>query len=278
VIRALFVLIFALPSDEAAFFDELAHRDQLAYAYFLYYMREPDPDRARRAAAREAMAALESRLARVEVNSNPPGATIWVDRRELGELGTTPRMIVLAPGEHTVHLELADHAPMAQTITASVGQRSIMMATLAPYRGTLRVEGTPSHARAIIHRDEEELASIPLSTDLALPVGTYMVEIRAPGHAPAFGRAEVTRDGTEVITLAAAPLPRPSGRLLVSAPVRGAIVLVDGERRGTTPATLTQIAPGDHIVEVRFEGHEPFVRRVHVEPSRPLHVRARWER
>jgi hypothetical protein len=45
-----------------------------------------------------------------------------------------------------------------------------------------------------------------------------------------------------------------SGRLLVRTSPDGAVVLVDGRRRGTTPLTLDGLAPGSHRVEIQNGG------------------------
>lgn len=59
----------------------------------------------------EAMSQLEPQIARVEVISEPAGATVYVERRDLGSRGTTPVTLALEPGEHTLILDLQGHTP-----------------------------------------------------------------------------------------------------------------------------------------------------------------------
>ena len=53
----------------------------------------------RRAEAERRIQAMRERLALVRVESDPPGAAIYVDRKELGSHGLTPRTIVVPEGE-----------------------------------------------------------------------------------------------------------------------------------------------------------------------------------
>src|SRR5690349_1698697 len=65
---------------------------------------ETDP--ATRAQLAQQLELIQRDVAVIEVTSEPPGATIYVDRVELGSLGRTPARLALSEGEHRVLLEL----------------------------------------------------------------------------------------------------------------------------------------------------------------------------
>ena len=55
--------------------------------------------------------------------SNPPGATIYIDRRDLGSRGDAPRTLGLPPGKYKVIAELAGHwADLDATQLFAAGQ------------------------------------------------------------------------------------------------------------------------------------------------------------
>ena len=58
-----------------------------------------------------ALAYLRPKLALVRVESKPPGATIYVERRDLGALGTTPKLLALEPGRRKILLDLEGNRP-----------------------------------------------------------------------------------------------------------------------------------------------------------------------
>ncbi|MFN9938558.1 MAG: PEGA domain-containing protein [bacterium] len=48
-------------------------------------------------------------MAVVRIETDPPGATIYVDRADLGARGTTPRVLAFAPGTVRILVERAGH-------------------------------------------------------------------------------------------------------------------------------------------------------------------------
>jgi tetratricopeptide (TPR) repeat protein len=83
-----------------------------AFRHYVDYLAL-ETDLERRASAEQALARIRPRVAVLRVESDPPGATIYVDRKELGPRGSTPRLLALDPGPHTVLLEAPGFEPMA---------------------------------------------------------------------------------------------------------------------------------------------------------------------
>lgn len=61
----------------------------------------------------------------------------------------------------------------------------------------------------------------------------------------------------------------PSGQLLVRSEPSGAIVLIDGQLRGETPATIRDLSLGAHAVQVARPGYAPETREVTLTPDAP---------
>ena len=66
-----------------------------------------------------------------------------------------------------------------------------------------------------------------------------------------------------------APVVPFSGRVVVRSTPSGARVFVDGRDRGATPATVTDLARGEHRVRLVYEGYTTAERRVVLSPARP---------
>src|SRR5262245_53003215 len=60
--------------------------------------------------------AKASRKYKVKVDSAPPGATVYLDRKECGAVGTTPWNGTLARGSVSVIVELAGHEPATRSM------------------------------------------------------------------------------------------------------------------------------------------------------------------
>lgn len=244
---------------------ELAHRDELAFAYYEEYLAQPDADASRRDDASRRHEALGARLALVRVETSPPGAAIYADRRDLGSLGTTPRVIALPAGAHHLELALDGHHAHTADVTAVVGTPAAVEVTLAPHTGHLTAHVTPSAATVVARR--EGAPDVIVSSETELPVGHYELVASAPGYREARAEVVVTADTHAERSLLLEAVPMPTGRLLVSTGSARARVSVDGEDRAETPARLT-IPVGHHVLDVRGEGFVPWHAEIDVTESR----------
>jgi hypothetical protein len=78
------------------------------------------------------LALLGSRPYKVFVSSRPPGASITVDGRARPEPGVTPRVLLLAPGEHVLLLRLRGHRLAARRVVVEVGREQPVEVALTP--------------------------------------------------------------------------------------------------------------------------------------------------
>ena len=92
--------------------------------------------------------------------------------------------------------------------------------------------------------------------------GSYQVRAEKAGYTPLEAPIEVARDGRQTFRFELVKLP---GRVLLTSSVDGAEVMVDGERRGTTPLEPLELAPGEHEVTVRADRYRDFTTTVTVE-------------
>jgi outer membrane receptor for ferrienterochelin and colicins len=240
-------------------YQKLEQFDQAYRHYSDYLALETDP--ARRAAAEAASADIAAKVALIEVVTDPPGATIYVDRKDLGPRGPAPRTLALPPGEHTILVELdgfesATSAPTAITI----GGKATVKLALAPILGTVQVDGSPAGAE--IRVDEPESAVVgTVPAALQLRPGPHVLIVTAPGHRSATQVATVAEKQT---TRAVIDLALVSGTVVVNALERDALIAIDGEAKGFTPAVLSDVPAGDHVLRVTLSGFRPFEQAITV--------------
>ena len=234
-------------------FDEL-HRDADAYLMFAEYLAGGDEDAERRGMAEAAIERLAPRVALVSVTSDPVGATVFLDRREHGGYGTTPVVLAVEEGTHTLLLEREGHTPTELSIRAVRGQRLEVSGSLMRIEGWLEVSA-PATAHVEVH--DAGGATVfegegPLRA--ALPPGDYEVEVRAEGFEPWRALTRVTRDGSTPLSPELAPRALPSSELTITASAAGATIEIDGEISGFTPAMLERQPVGEHRVRVSHPG------------------------
>ncbi len=254
---------------------QLARREAMSFAYFAEFLRSSsaEDEAPLRADATSRTASLRRLLAIVSVTSDPPGATIYVDQRDHGSFGTTPRMLALPAGAHHLELVLADHEGASIDVSAVVGEVREATGALVPHRGGLTVTTSAPDATVTARRDGEPDA-LPVSAGarVELPVGHYTLTARAPGHRDATAEVTVVRGGEERRALTLEALPVPVGRLLVTTGDVHARVRVDGSDRAETPARVEGVGVGTHEVSVTADGYLAWSGTVRVEQDRTAFV------
>src|SRR5437762_2645303 len=71
----------------------------------------PRPARADGVAVEAAIARITPMVAVIAVETTPPGATVFIDRKDLGSVGTTPSRLGLPAGSYTILVELPGYEP-----------------------------------------------------------------------------------------------------------------------------------------------------------------------
>ena len=189
------------------------------------------------------------------ITTRPPGAWIFVDGKDVAR--RTPATIELKPGEHTVTLSLADLGVATYSVR---GERGDKVTLDAPLSGSLAIRGSDSGLPIAVSVDGRSLGFVPITLDSLTP-GAHDVRFSGPGMA-SWGNTVTVRVG-EVTETIAHPMTSPATGMIEvralaagsegSEPMSGAVVWVDGERRGTTPFTV-ELPRGPHSVRVEYQG------------------------
>ncbi len=111
-------------------YDQLGRFDQ-AYRHYTEVLRL-GPDAGSRDEALASLQRIAGQVARVTIETTPAGATVYVARRDLGSRGTTPLVLALPEGEHTVLLELAGWGSTEHTVSMVEGELTELSLELKP--------------------------------------------------------------------------------------------------------------------------------------------------
>lgn len=211
---------------------------------------DADGAETRRTFARDALSDLARRVAQVVVTSDPPGAEIFVDQREHGGWGRTPRALALSAGEHRVWVELPGHRRAESTVIAELG-REVRIA-VQPERIVGRVRVTSSVVATVRAFDAagQRIADGTSPLEIVAAPGRIELELEAEGHRPARRFVEIVADETQQLPILLEALPPPTGDLTVTANVPQAVVSLDGEPLGIAPFVLPELGVGMHRLAV----------------------------
>jgi hypothetical protein len=210
---------------------------------------------------------MAPRLARVEVVSDPPGARIFVDKKEHGDYGVTPRVLALAAGAHRVWVKLPGHRDAESSVFTRVG--AIERTQLAPVRivGSLSITATSGGTAAVRTAEGELIASGALPLRAEVPPGSYEVEVNATGFAPFKGLAAIKADRRTDLHAELSRLPEPNGDVTVTATLSGALIKLDSNAAGFSPAVIPGVAVGTHRLSLSGSGVLPWSGDVQVRPN-----------
>ena len=110
---------------------ELGRNDE-AFNYFGEYLRIEELPAGDREDASRRRDALRSEVAVLQVTTEPGGALLWVDRKDLAPRGETPFELALAPGEHRTFIEKDGYTPVERTQNTVLGETVVMELALLP--------------------------------------------------------------------------------------------------------------------------------------------------
>ncbi len=240
-----------------------------AYRYYLQAL-EGETDAPTRARIQKALVRLAPNVAVMTVQTDPPGAKVYLDRKDLGERGNSPLRIGLSAGKYKVIAELAGYDDaITEELDAQNGVETSVVLKLNKIVGTVRVLGSATGARVYVDSEESApVGVVPL--DVQLTPGKHTLFLRKDGFQP----TQIVVDVPARKLVEVKPqLDVRSGTLLVNADESGAQVTIDGKPHGPTPALLT-LPTGVHTVRVSRIGFHTFIETVTVDANEQKRVDA----
>lgn len=199
-----------------------------------------------------AMAALaahaqESKAIRCDFTSQPDGANVVVDDVVRGVTPIT--LYDLGPGKHHVRFEMEGYEGVDEFLFLREGGMFQKNAVLNPVKGLLLVTTEPEGCD--ISLDGLSLGRTPRLIASLDAKDVYRLLLQKPGYQPRTvevkfsGRTPLVRHEDLIVD---------SGIIEVTSDPAGADVVVNGQPRGTTPATVRDVPKGRATVTLRKQG------------------------
>ena len=172
------------------------------------------------------------------ISSNPPMANIYIDGKPMGE--TPLRINAILIGQHTLRLEKAGCAPLSKTFTIEEGKTLTLDEKLDTGRSVV-VKTDRSGDK--IYVDGDLVGESPRETPLSFGHHTIRVVRNGIKVEKEVDIQESTRNGLELCF--------EFGRLItISTDRQGDVVIVDGEKVGTSPVCV-DLPEGKHSIHAQ---------------------------
>ncbi len=238
-----------------------------AYRYFTLAL-QAETDKDAKARIERSLGAIRQFVAVLEVESEPPGATVFVERRDLGPRGNTPTALGLKPAAYVVLAELPGHYPARVEVPAlAAGQSRKVLLKLEPILGTVSIPASAAGARVRVDDAQAAVACVA-PCELQLSEGRHTLYFERPGSQPSQLEVEVVAKQLHKVRPELVAL---TGSVVVSTDEPGALIEVDGKPRGFTPLVVS-LPVGAHGLRLALAGYKPVTRTVTVEHAREARV------
>jgi hypothetical protein len=192
----------------------------------------------------------------LSVQTEPPGAIVSVNGKDVGPSPVALRGLPVGAVRIAARSDGREEA--ATQVTIADGETADAALTLARSKGKLAVE-IPDDAELRVVSGEIGAKVVSGSSAQELPTGKYEVVARCPGLDPVQKTITIKRNEMEAWT------PWPNAYLAVQSNPPGAVVLVDGAERGSTPAMI-ELEPGKkHLVALKLAKYQDWT----VQPEFP---------
>lgn len=208
----------------------------------------------------------------IAVSSEPPGAILSIDGTDLGR---TPVLSVLGPGEHELVLRKDAFRSIGAQIIMPKDRDLDLRYTLEPVPPTpipprIAVSSDPPGADIFI--DGAKVGGTPFLQEL--PPGEHKIKLVHEGFVPYERAVVMPRDRDIEVTLALIPLPPPPGpsKIEISADPPEANLFLDGKGIGKGTARGMR-SPGDYVVEARLPGYRSVSQRITVVQGQSVNLK-----
>ncbi|HEY3447690.1 MAG TPA: TonB-dependent receptor [Myxococcales bacterium] len=251
-------------------YEQLKMYDE-AYRYYREVLNETSKADDKRP-LNDSLARIAPRVALLQVTSNPAGSDLFIERKDLGSLGVTPKVLALPAGKTTVVLSRPGYRDASKVVDLAVGRTASVELNLEFVWGHVKLTGSPEGAQVRVDQTEGPPAG-KLPGKLDVKPGKHILNISEQGFLAMQVPIEVGGDQTVEASAELQPIPPPTGNVMVTANHEGALVRVDGQESGFTP-TVISLAEGPHRVEVTLADMTAFAQKVEVKANATVQVRA----
>ena len=200
----------------------------------------------------------------VTVETSPPAEQLNIDGGPVLPVGNR---YLLLPGEYTLNAAAEGYYPLQESflVTSETGQEFEFQLVLLP--DVLSINSSPL-SEASVRIDGQPVGQTPLS-DIELAGGEHTLELTAPRY-QVYSDLLSLSGGGKRLDLTVELIPAWSEVSIESTPP-GAVISVNGEERGLTPATL-EILQGKHDIRLTLPGYKTWQTQLEIPANETLAV------
>lgn len=208
----------------------------------------------------DAITRLAPNVAILDVVTDPPNATIYIDRSDLGSRGKSPRPLAMPAGKVLVIAALDGYeTAQSEMLDVKVGTTTPVSIKLKRIVGTLdiTIKGAPNASVRVGNEAAPVACTAPCKLDL--PPGPQDLFVSSEGAYSPVRRINVVAKTSTPITVELRPL---TGSVVVNTEETGALITLDGKPAGFTPTVIRDAPTGKRSIRVSLPGHAPVERIV----------------
>lgn len=209
---------------------------------------------------------LVPRWARVTIDSEPQGATVFAGDEEVG---VTPAVVELLEGTHEITVAKDGFAAWDGSVVAEPNVAQMLpVIKLPPADAKLLVKTIPRGANVTVNGRYRGQSPLTLSLT---PDVDYEIGMSKAGYGVTTRSLRLESAASDSITV---DLSARLGTVTVNVQPADAAVYVDGRARGTGKTTL-RLSSAPHRIEVKRQGYRTWMRTITPRPGYPQTVSAR---
>ncbi len=202
---------------------------------------------------------IEKRIAIIEVDSEPQGATIYLNRVDLGSVGVTPLRVPVSKGKYTVILRKKAFADAQFKVKAQAGKSTSETVKLKQRLGSVQFVGVPAEVQVLIPGADAP-KTVRAGEKVPVPVGQQTITVSSPGYRTQEMDVNVTDKAANKVEY---QLELKRGTLVVQSTEINSAILLNGEVVGFTP-TVVDVPVGQYQLSIRADGFAPYMREIEV--------------
>jgi PKD repeat protein len=199
--------------------------------------------------------AVNTPVTTLSLSSNPPGASVFIDNVIKGKTPLT--LTDIAVGNHQITIIMDDYeeytrkilveATSPLTIAAVLTKSLPQPTTQKPVTGSIAITTIPSGAEVYI--DDKPIGITPAIFPDLLP-GNHRVTLTAKGYEDWSYIVSVGSDRMSAVNAELSAIKEITGSLAIITNPPGAEIFIDGDFKGVSPETVSDLSPGAHTVLV----------------------------
>jgi hypothetical protein len=207
----------------------------------------------------------------VVIESEPQGATIYLDDTKKGAFATTPWSGSL-DGEHKIMLEKKGYRPTDTTIIADPTKLIVFKAGMSQDSYLSWLDVTSNVAGADFYIDDKSVAPRKAPAGTNVPPGKHTVWVTAEGYDEYQETIDVAPG--QNYTVKAILKGSPLGRLdVVGLGIEDSRIELDGKELCDHGPCIKNVPEGDHTLTVTRSGYKPYTRRITIQQRQETSVK-----